>query len=75
MTKTGLPANMVTNALALLANTSHPILKQAVGSTRKSMSDLSYEVNDDFDPEAKDSPSKSLPLIVFRDINLNQAPG
>ena len=35
----------------MLANPDqHAILKQAVGSTRKSMTDLSYEVNDDFNP-------------------------
>ena len=36
--------------LQLLSNAEHPILKQAVGSTRKAMTDASYEVSDDFMP-------------------------
>lgn len=54
VSKTNLPTSLVTKTLALLANPEHhAILKQAVGSTRKSMTDLSYEVNDDFNPAEK----------------------
>jgi len=51
VTKTNLPTALVSKTLAMLASDKFMILKQAVGSTRKSMTDLSYEVNDDFDPK------------------------
>lgn len=51
VTKTNLPSALVSKTLAMLASDKFLILKQAVGSTRKSMTDLSYEVNDDFDPK------------------------
>lgn len=46
----------------MLVSEPHAILKQAVGSTRKAQSDLSYEVNDDFEPAPNQT---GLPVIVL----------
>ena len=43
------------------------ILKQAVSSTRKSQSDLSFEVNDDFNPGIE-AEQGQLPLLVLADV-------
>ena len=70
VSKTNLSSALIAKTLALLTSPEHQILKQAVGSTRKSMTDLSYEVNDEFIPEA--SPGASMPLVTLEDISTGE---
>ena len=57
------------------------ILKQAVGSTRKSMTDPFFEINDEFDPSKAGKPDAasalvlSLPEIPSGDAQGSQAEG
>ena len=72
ISKSNLPTSQVTRILALLASEDNPILKQAVGSTRKSMTDLSYEVNDEFDAtKAKmiNTSQPEMPLLALSELN------
>lgn len=67
ITKTNLPGALVTKTLQFLACPEHAILKQAVGSTRKSMTDLSYEVNDDFEPSVNMNGANMQTLVALKD--------
>lgn len=76
VTKTNLPAALVSMILAQLASEDYAILKQAIGSTRKSMTDLSYEVSDDFDIASSryvtlSSAKDAVPMLALPDVTLD----
>ena len=51
--KSNLPLHIVQHVLSTLTQAGQSLLRQAPGSTRKSQTDMSYEVNDEFEPKTK----------------------